>query len=191
METETNEKGYSKIQWFLFVILIPLLFAITLSVGILTVAGVNVLELAKKYQTEIPIISTAANENEKEESNREQIDSLQATIENQKAAIVEYESEIVTKDEKISSLQSEIADIKEKLESARNVNENIKIKLENLADMYAGMSSRNAAAILTELDEKDATEILALMDNDERGAILAKMAPEKAATITKNLKSNE
>lgn len=189
MENETNEKNYSKLQWFFYVILIPLVFAVTLSLVILTVAGLNIFEIAKSYGDKIPFVSAIIDKDEeKEEQSENNTYSLQATIEDQNASIQEYEAQISKQEETIKSLESELKNLKDQLANQKNEKEQSNVKLESLAQIYEEMSSKNAAAILSELEVEDTIDILLLMNNETRAQILQKMSTEMAANITKQLK---
>lgn len=192
MANENTEKDYSKIQWFIFVILIPLLFAITLSLVILTVAGMNVFDLAKKYGEKVPVISSMIDdENDKATSDENSVFQLKATVEDQKATIANFEAQITEKDETIKALQEEVKKLTEELQQIKNEKNKVNKSIEDIASMYAEMSSKNAAAILTELENEEAVDILLEMDNEARGAIFSKMEPIKAAELTRLLKPEQ
>lgn len=66
-EKDEETKKTSKLQWFLFVVFIPLLFTISVVLLILTFSGINVFEQGKKYASQLPFVSqwiegTEANE---------------------------------------------------------------------------------------------------------------------------------
>jgi hypothetical protein len=46
----------NRFQWFLLIVLIPLLFAIIVTLLVSTVAGVNVFESAREYGGKVPVI---------------------------------------------------------------------------------------------------------------------------------------
>lgn len=186
MEKEKNEKDYGKLQWFFFVILIPILFAITLSMIILTVAGINVFELASKYKEKVPVVSSIIKDDEDERSS-DSIYALRATVEEQKATLESYQSEIEKKDAEIESLQAEIDALLEQIDDILAEQEETAQSLKKVADIYTTMSAKNAAAILSELDEDELLPIFKEMKTSDRAAILEKMEPTKAANITRLL----
>lgn len=60
-----EESKISKFQWFL-VIFIPLIFAVTVALIVLTVAGVNVADKAKEMSAKIPFIESGKRMRKKE-----------------------------------------------------------------------------------------------------------------------------
>ena len=52
-QEEAEEKSYSKLQWFIVVIIIPSIFALAVALIVATVAGVNVIDKAKEYSEKI------------------------------------------------------------------------------------------------------------------------------------------
>lgn len=187
MSSEKTEKKHGKIQWFFFVVLIPLLFAITLSLVILTVAGLNIFDLAKEYGVNVPGVT----ETTEEENNETSIYDLEATIRDQETTLEQYQADLDKKDETIEGLNEQITQLQEELNQLRNQREERKVKLENLAEMYTSMSTKNAAAILSELENTDAIDIFIHMDTENRAAILEKMETTKAAELTRELKPQE
>ncbi|WLR52340.1 MotE family protein [Bacillus tianshenii] len=185
-QVENNEKKYNKVQWFFFVIIIPFLFAITLSLVVLTVAGYNVFDLAKDYGSKIPVVSNYVKDSTEEpQTNRFE---LQAEIKNQQAQIDELQSEVDQKQQQIERLQAELDQLNEQQKSEQITKEQRLEKINGLAKTYAGMNPEEAAAVIQELENMEAAEIIDQMSNRNRAAIFEEMEPAKAATISQLIK---
>lgn len=185
-QIETNEKKHSKVQWVFFVIIIPFLFAITLSLVVLTVAGVNVFDLAKDYGSKIPVISNFVNEDtEDPQQNRFE---LQAEVKDQQAQINDLQAQVDQKQQEIEQLQAELDQLNEQMNSEQITKEERLEKIKSVARTYAGMNPEEAGAIITELETVEAAEILEQMPSKKSAAIFEEMDPTVAATITQILK---
>jgi flagellar protein FlbB len=186
-----KEENVSKIQWFLFVIVIPLLFAIALTLVITTIAGMNVFDVAKKYGTKIPGVSQLVGGTEKstEQILKENILEQKATIEEKTMKIKKLEQEIENKQNQIDSLKQEIerlnAELSAKQEEAAQPSSNEKQPtVQDIAKMYETMSEKNAADIISRMSDNDAINILASLNSEKAAAILEKMNPANAAKYT-------
>jgi flagellar protein FlbB len=196
---EHAEKGYSKLQWFLFAVFIPLLFAVTLGLVIMTVAGVNVFEAAQKYGAKIPGVAQFVGNVEKtsEQMLKEDLLQQKATIEEKKLQIKELEKELENKQREIDSLKNEIERLNAEMETKQTTeSENEKEQTMNdIIKMYESMSAKNAAKIIPEMSDNDAIKILASLKSETAAEILEKMEPAIAAKytalLTKRAETNE
>ncbi|MBA2873990.1 MotE family protein [Thermaerobacillus caldiproteolyticus] len=189
-EIEKEEK-VNKLQWFLFVIVIPLLFAIALTLVITTIAGVNVFDVAKKYGAKVPGVSQLVGETKttSEQVLKKNIVEQKATIEEQKMKIKELEKEAENKQKQIDSLKQEIERLNAELsakqeEEAQSSSNEAKQTVQDISKMYETMSPKNAAAIISEMSDGDAINILSSLSSDKAAAILEKMTPANAAKYT-------
>ncbi|GGJ55952.1 flagellar motility protein MotE (MotC chaperone) [Anoxybacillus voinovskiensis] len=193
-ETELEEEGkIGKFKWFLFVIVIPLLFAIALALVIATVAGFNVFGAIQKYGGNIPYVSEWING---KQQSTEQI--LQKTMLEQKAMIDEktqqikkLENTIKTKQSEIDALKQEIKRLNAELTAAKQqqgtsstTKNETKPTVQDVTKIYETMSPKNAAAIIPKMSDEEAVYILSALSNDTAAAILEKMTPEEAAKYT-------
>ncbi|MFK2824998.1 MotE family protein [Bacillus sp. B190/17] len=188
-----EEKGYGVFQWILFVLVIPLLFAITIALIVMTVAGVNIFEKAKEWGEDIPIVSNMMGSGgavEDAKTDKEKVISLQAEIKNKEAKIEQLEKKLETSAAKVEELltekdrlQLEIEQLKKQEETA--VKENTQDN--KLINTYESMSPKNIAHILVNLSDNEAIQILAEMSTEKQADILEKLPPEKAAKYTKLL----
>ncbi|WP_108669689.1 MotE family protein [Peribacillus acanthi] len=183
-----EKKTYNKFQWFLFIVIIPLLFTVALALIVLTVAGVNVFELTKKYGSHVPFLSS----HEKEDS---------PSIKEFQSKIVELEAEIIDREELVSKLESIIesresdienleADkqlLEEEIIQLQGAQEDNKKTLKDIIKTYETMSPKKAAPILTALTDEEAVKILSNLKADTLSSILEQMEPEDAARLTQQL----
>src|SRR5690625_2447224 len=98
--------------WFFFAIIIPGIVVITVTAIILSIAGINVVDWAKKAGNNIPVVSSLITEDEKTGNQQEE---RTTNVVNEK------------KDEEIAALNEEISNLEATVE---NLEQDI-IKLEN------------------------------------------------------------
>ncbi|RSK27030.1 hypothetical protein EJF36_09165 [Bacillus sp. HMF5848] len=180
------EKKFNIVQWFLFVILVPLLFAIVLSFVILTVAGVNIQDTLQKYGSNVPVVKNFVPKTEemlKKEDLQGQILTLQKTVDEKEASITMLESQLKGSQEEVSKLQEEIDSLLEQLRKKKQEQTTIEEDLKKITSMYEEMSSKNAAAIITKLSDDEAIRILERLDSKKVAEILEKMPPDDAARL--------
>jgi flagellar protein FlbB len=188
---ETSEKSYSKLQWFLFVVLIPVLFAIALTLVIMTVAGVNVFDAAKKYGEKIPGISQLIPGEQKtsEQILKDRLIEQKATVEEKTLQIKKLEQELENKQKEIDSLKKEIERLNAEMETKQQSTETEKEQeqkqtIKDIIKMYESMSAKSAAQIITELSDNEAVTILSSLNSERAADILEKMDPANAAKYT-------
>ncbi len=185
-------KMYSKFQWVLFVIVIPILFTITLALVLLTIAGVNVFEYSKVITQNTPILSSyvSSDENavvENRESVELQISSLEDTIQEKEEQIAELEKNLKEKETEINSLQEELLFLEEELLVKEEEQKTYGKTIAEISKMYETMSPKNAAVIIPKLDNEEAISILSALKTETVSKILEKMDPEDAAKYTQLL----
>ncbi|AZB42941.1 hypothetical protein CEF21_11875 [Bacillus sp. FJAT-42376] len=193
---EHNKKEYGKVQWFFFVILIPLVFTVTLAAVILSVAGFNIRETASGWIA--PLTGTNQKESVKEETmpnadhaemqkTAKENKELTSSVSAQKQEIKALENDVQLKENKIAGLTKEVEDLRAQLEETSSANPPEK----DITKLYEGMSAGKAASILPLLEEKDAMKILKAMKDDQVTDIFEKMSPEDAALYTGKLAALE
>ncbi|WP_143415844.1 magnesium transporter MgtE [Geobacillus sp. E263] len=197
-EMEREEKE-SKLQWFLFIIVIPSLFAAALALVIMTIAGVNVLDTVKTFSKNIPIISQLVDVHKIQRKLETMIEKQNEVIEQQKKQINELENELSAKQQEVDRLKKEKEHLEEQLslmeankeelpeDKTATMNTTNNTTMEDIASMYETMSEKNAAMILTKMPESDVLTILSSLDSDKAAAILEKMPPDDAAKYTSML----
>src|SRR5690625_1651620 len=114
-------KKTNKLQWFFFVIDVPIIFAITILLIILTIVGVNPFQKIQEFGSKVPIISSFISD-EDDGDKRMEISQLEASVRNQEAIINDLESMIQSKDNELEQLQEKIVLLQEQLEQREENN---------------------------------------------------------------------
>ncbi|WP_338754003.1 MotE family protein [Bacillus sp. FJAT-52991] len=194
VEYEEGNKT-SKLQWLLFAVIIPLLFAVTVSLIVMTIAGVNIFDKAKELGASIPGVSSMIDSESSKDSKvaKDRLVSLQAEVEDQKAEIEKLQKKLEASDQEIEKLLTEKDRLEIELEQQQKQEEDSgKGKTDDkgdnpLIDTYESMSPKNIANILVNLSDNEAVSIISEMSTDKQAEILEKLPPETAAKYTKML----
>lgn len=189
LDEEKGDTKYNKFQWFLFVIIIPFLFAIAIALVVMTIAGINVFEMVDEYSHKVSKVTSLIKNEEVSSDDAETVFTLRATIEDQKTEIANLQGEIDSKQTEIVASQEEIEKLTNEIKILQEKEKQATIKLEELAKVYETMSSKKSSAILAAMANEDALDIISTMNNTARAAVLEKMEPVKAAELTVLLKS--
>ncbi|MFV9509857.1 MotE family protein [Tepidibacillus sp. LV47] len=198
MMKPTAERNYSKLEWFFYIVIIPILFITILSIILLWFLDFDVKGKILTYLNQIPVIekiipdsqvnpqlngNNAPNQNAQWEQT---IQELKTTIEQKNNQIKQLESNIKTKDTELAQLKQQLNDVTKQIET------NTTLKQEqvwaDLGKIYENMNPKNAANILSNLDEQEAANIINQMSVESKSSILEKMDPKKAASISTKLK---
>ncbi|MDX8343888.1 MotE family protein [Rossellomorea sp. YZS02] len=190
---EEKKDSYSRFQRFIFIIIIPLLFAITFALVIMTFAGINIFEKAQSLSSEIPFLAKVIPSNDVEDQKQlqEKILTLNATIEDQEAKMAQLQSELDQKDNRNEQLQATIQQQKGELEELRQIGEENKRAFKEVVSTFEAMSAKSAAPVLMEMEDEEAMKILSSIKPDTLADILEKMPPEDAARYTGLLSTDE
>ncbi|KGP73990.1 MotE family protein [Pontibacillus yanchengensis] len=184
---QVETKKTNKFQWFVFVILIPLLFAITFALIVMTIGGVNVFQKVQEYGGKIPVISSMVSSEQTQEKQEPQSAELQATVQDQKAQIQQLQGTITQKDQTIEELNQQIEELTNQLnEKSKSDKQRAEI-MKNMSSSFKEMDAEKAAPIIAQLDQSTAVSILQEIPDEERGNIFANMSPEQAASFTNAL----
>ncbi|MCA1053513.1 MotE family protein [Rossellomorea aquimaris] len=188
LEGKETESG-SRLQWIVFVIFIPLLFAITIALIVMTVAGINVFEKAQS----IPIVAKVLPSDHKQEQEQLQsrITSLQASIEDKESTISQLQNEMDASQEENEKLQATIDQQKLEMEELRQIGEENKRAFKEVVSTFESMSAKSAAPVLLKMESQDAVKILSNIKPDQLADILEKMPPEDAARLTGLLSADD
>lgn len=194
---EKEKKEYGKLQWFFFVILIPIIFTLTLVIVILSVAGFDVFGKTKMALAEIPVVEKLFKDEEKETKDTSGKDVSEAATDNEAKAeklkleqkideqdieIDALEKDLSLKEKEVQNLNQEVKSLEEQLESLDNVEPEKKSR--DIAKLYDNMSSKKAAEIIPNLKEAEAMLILTSLDDKQVADILTKMSVEDAVKYT-------
>ncbi|TCT26770.1 flagellar motility protein MotE (MotC chaperone) [Melghiribacillus thermohalophilus] len=183
-QIQKHKKEGGKLQWFFFVIVIPLLFAITLALIVLTIAGYNVFQISEHIGSKIPVVSNFVGNDE--EVLQEENTNLLATIEDQKEQIETLQLDIESKDEEIQELNEQIQQLQNQLEQNEQSQQERDELISNVTESFSQIKAEQAAQIIENLTDESALLILEKLPAEQRGAVLAAMDPEKAAELTQN-----
>lgn len=189
---ELEEKRPGKIQWFLFVFLIPLIFTILVTMIILSIYGVNVFEKAKELTNTVS--STVFKDDEREQGKsisdyQSQIVELEADIKNKEAEISSLESIVDSRDQTIQQIEAQKQQLQNELNQLRNTKTEAQKGRVDIIKTYETMSPKKSAPIISQMSDNDAVEILNGLKTDTLAKVLEKMTPEDAARLTKKLSS--
>jgi flagellar protein FlbB len=179
----------SKLQWFLFVVVIPIIFTITLLLVILTIAGVNVWDTVGKVGSKIPVVSSFVDDptDVKEENEQEETDKLivelEGTIKDYKAQIDSLEFDVNSKNEQLDGLNATIEDLTAKLAEKQETAHAQEESVKKLSDSISVMEPEAAGPIFESLEKPLAVQILHQIPTEQRGKIFEVMDPEIAADL--------
>jgi flagellar protein FlbB len=192
MEIQEKESSVlKKLQWFLFVVMVPMLFASLVALVVLTFAGVNVVDAAKKYGANVPGLSKLVAEEDTainvEEQLRKDIVDIESINKEQLTTISDLKEEIEQSQANVDSLQNKVEQLTKELNKEEKEQEDTEQTMKEIAGVYETMSAKKAAAIITELREQEALKILQTVSTDSLSSILEKMEPVDAAKYTELL----
>ncbi|OEH91263.1 MotE family protein [Bacillus solimangrovi] len=183
---EQIEKKHSKLQWFFFVIVFPLLTAITIVLIVLIMLGVNVFDLKNEVVNKVPVLSAVFDS--EGVSPEEDPFLLRADLQNKEAQLANLNKLIEQKDQQIEQFQVEIDQLNEQIQAEAISEEKRQADIKSLAKTYSEMDEKPAAAIIEQLEDYEAAEIMLEMKDDERAEVFNVMDPSKAAIITQIIK---
>lgn len=186
---DTEEKsGYSFFQWVLFIVVIPLLFALTIGLVVMTIAGVNVFEKTKEVASNIPYVSDWVSTTEQDgKTDSEKVVELQAEIKNKEAKI----------DQLTGDLESSKAEVEKLLTEQDKLNAQLKqlqAQQKETADQKQTSSTsaaNNVVKTYESMDEESIAGIIINLTNNEAAAILQELSVEKQASVLENLEAKK
>ncbi|MEF3328526.1 magnesium transporter MgtE N-terminal domain-containing protein [Oceanobacillus oncorhynchi] len=204
-ETEPEVKKSPGIFMKLFLIAMPLFILAVIGVFVLHIAGFNTLDWLKERSQSIPVVGEMFTDESNEEiSELNDLQALQNQLESRNEIINNKDEQIQELEETIADLESEISSLEEEQEENEN-NEDTEQSNEQQGGEQAqaeagavsekssmtrtleGMKSKEAAAILENLEADLAVTILEEMSTGDRGDILQQMNVEAATTYTQML----
>ncbi|MFY4773888.1 MotE family protein [Metabacillus sp. RGM 3146] len=194
---DNTKKEDGKLQWFLFVIVIPVFFTAVLAIIILTIAGFDVTGPFKQISNNVPFISamtgaekTGAQKQETSDAKSHGNDSRQIeiadqkkTISMQKQDIKALENDAALKQFKVQQLSQQVLELQHQLDDAAKKDQQSQQK--DMSSIYTKMTSKKTAEILPVLGDKEAVKILSALNDDQIAGILEKMSAQDAAKYTK------
>lgn len=191
-ETKQTQEGKS-FQWFFFVVLIPFLFAIIVALVICFFAGINVFSAAKGLGQKLPIIGSLEGNSSSKQKTASESDliNLQGQVKDRDAQIEALQNQLDNKGMDIQQAKLENQRLQQQIDDL-NANKKASTNASNLAfkdiiKTYTTMTPKNAAAIITNMNDPEAVKILGGLKADALAAIMEKMDPKNAAKYTQLL----
>ena len=185
MEEMAEERKYSKLEWFFYIIFIPLLFTLVLSAVIAQMFGYNVMGILAKELNKVPVLEKVIPD--------AAVDSSAPAEDGNKAD--EKDSKISELEIKLEAKEREIADLKRKAELEKQKMDQVLQQAQKHQEATKAAEKKateeeqkKAAPILEKMAPEEAAQLLLTMKAEERSAIMAKMDPKKAADLSLLLK---
>ncbi|MDP4169540.1 MAG: MotE family protein [Bacillota bacterium] len=184
-----DDKKYSPFQWFIYIIFIPLLFAITVALIVFTFAGVNVFESAKDIGKKIPVIGSVfeGSSQKNDAENKRKTIELEGQVEDRDAKITQLQSQMEEKDRNIKLGQLENQRLQQEIDSLNAIQNDNKRAFKDIVSTFESMSAKKAAPIITKMSNTEALKILKNINPEILSAIMQSMDPVQAAKYTEML----
>ncbi|MBS4193985.1 hypothetical protein KHA97_02705 [Bacillus sp. FJAT-49870] len=189
LKNQNIEKEPSTFHRFIFWVLIPLLFALFLTLLITSIAGVNVFQRAKEIGEKVPVISSMIAGTAKDNllEYEEKIVSLDAEIQNKNAQIDQLKSQIDKNETEKERFLLEKEQLEQTIDELRQMRDENKRAYKEIVSTYEAMAPKNAAPIILEMKDDEAVKVLSNIGTESLAKILEKMPPEQAAKYLEKL----
>jgi flagellar motility protein MotE (MotC chaperone) len=186
---EKEEHPSNRLQWFLFVIAIPTLFAVVIALVVLSVAGINIFKTASEIAGKIPFVADVLKEESipSVEEYEKNIISLEAEIKDREAKMEQLEAKIESKDMEVERMELEKSQLEAQVEELTAIQQENKRAFRDIVKTYETMSAKKAAPIIAKMDKDEALQILSNIKADTLAAIMEKLPAEDAANYTELL----
>lgn len=205
-EDYESESGGGFARFLFFVT--PIIFTIVLLSVLLTLFNVNFRNIMIDWGNKIPIVRDWIPDSErkvadgnkdtnKEEEEKKQQESTDATVKELKEQVAKQESDLKAANQQATEQAEKAKSLQTELDAERSIKEEAaqteqqaayQKEVKKLAQLYAQMSPKKAAAIIEKLTTDEALQMLSQMGNESKAAILEKMDEQKAADISIRLK---
>ncbi|MFT9487536.1 MotE family protein [Tepidibacillus infernus] len=194
-----EQQSYGKLEWFFYIVILPVLFIAILTGILLWALDYDVKEKIYSALNRVPYIEKLVPSesniptqdqkvNNKNPELETQIKELKASLSEKNNSIQQLEQSITTKDVEIQKLNRQIVDLTKQVDEKKFSDQSREQDIANLAKIYTNMSPKSAANIISNLSNSEAVLILAQMNLDAKSQILEKMNPDKAADLSILLK---
>ncbi|MBM7571823.1 MotE family protein [Aquibacillus albus] len=177
-----EEKKAGFFQWFI-VIVVPLLFAITIALIILTVMGIDVVGKTKSIANQIPFVSSAVTTDD-EKLIQGKIEQLQGELDAKQWENEQLSSEVYEKEQTIEALNQEITKLNEQLIEVKETAQSDEELLSDVSGSFIDLDPEVSAPIFENMEDELAITLLKNLPSQQRGAILGEMDPQVAAELT-------
>ena len=188
VEENQSRKGKS-FQWYLYVVFIPLTFAILVAVIVSFIAGINIIDTAKDFGKKIPIVGSLVQKNQanSSKSNDKYVIELQGQIKDREEKISQLETQISDKNKEIQRAELEQNRLQKEIDDVVSGQTEGKRALKDIIKTYESMSAKKAAPIITQMNDDEALKILSSIKADSLAAIMENMNAKDAAKYTQLL----
>jgi flagellar protein FlbB len=194
---EEEKQGYSTFQWIIFVVFIPLLFAMTIALIVMTIAGVNIFEKTKEVAGTIPYVSEWIGTDDIKQDGKkdeEKVVELQADIKNKEAEIGSLQGKLTDSETKIEGLlteqdrlNAELKQLQQQQKEGLDQAETAKKDTDTVVKTYETMGAKNIAGIIVNMTNAEAVNILKQLSIEKQADVLETLPAETAAEYTKLL----
>ncbi|MBB2478667.1 MotE family protein [Bacillus sp. APMAM] len=181
-----EEKSGNKFLWFIYVVVIPLLFAIVIALIVTTFAGINVFEKAKELGEKTHILS-ANNATNSSKADEDKIISLNAEIQNKDTQIENLQKQLDSGDNEKQQLLLEQKRLQQQIASLQKSQAQSTKDFKEIVSSYESMNPKNAAPIILQMKDENAVKILSKLSSEALASILEKMPADRAAKYTEML----
>lgn len=195
-KNKANKKKMNPILWIIFAIIIPLMITTVIAIVVLSFAGIDVIDWAKKKGSTVPVVSSFIKTDEEKDLNLK-LERSEEKIEKQQEEIEELKLEIESLNSLREQQEQQILKLENKAKSEQELSQSDGTQpdgtqqpsnnLKQTAASFRKMNGQKAADIIQNLNRDDAIEILQQLSNDVRGKILEEMEPKVAAELTGRL----
>lgn len=192
-DLQKGNKKSSKILWFLFIIVIPFLFALVITVVVLEVAGIDVNSKAMNIASHIPYLSSYVKSKSSQKNVntltqlKEELVSTQRNLDETQKALKAIQDQVAQKDAQIKTLTAQNAALQQQQQTVQNQAAELERKKKLVLDTYTTMDAKKAAAIIKALPDNTAVSILSKIPSTLLSELFASMTPQDAAKYTKLL----
>lgn len=185
-DKEIQEKKFKPFLWFIYVVVIPLLFAITVALIVSLISGVNIFNEAQKLGPKIPVVGKIFPQNTpvaNKITEKDLID-LQAQVKDRDAKITQMQAQLDQKDKEILRKQLENKQLQQDIADLTASQNQTKRSLKDIISTYETISPQKAAPIIAKMNNTEALKILGNVKPEILAAIMEKMDPAQAAKFT-------
>lgn len=198
----SSERNYSKLEWFFYIIILPVLFVSIITITLLWFLDYDVKTGLLKAFNKIPVIEKLIDDeqfiedgyistNPSKEEMQITLEELKKTLDEKNTMLTKAEEDALDKDEEIARLNAQIDELEAKLDEKNISDVEREEEIAELAKVYSNMNPKNAANIISNLSVEEAVLILSQMNVDSKSKILEKMDPKTAADISILLKDQK
>lgn len=198
----SSERNYSKLEWFFYIIILPVLFVAIITITLLWFLDYDVKANLLRAFNKIPGIEKLIDDeqliedgyrstNPSKEEMQLTLEELKVSLDEKELMLTQAEEVALNKDEEIARLNAQVEELEAKLDEKDTSDVAREDEIAELAKVYSNMNPKNAANIISNLGTEEAVLILSQMNVDSKSKILEKMDPKTAADISILLKDQE